>query len=112
MYKRQGEHYLIWGDLGGNSKHPKYKVKEAYRGLHLARFEPELGVNNWKTVNEYIDLIEKGDIELKITVTSIMADNTPIDAIIDGCKRTTAFYEYNKSRGVEDIEFNLMILKY
>ena len=107
-----GEHYLIWSDLGGYVKHPKYKVREAYLGLHKARHYPQQGVDNWKKVNEYIDLIEKGVLEFKITVTSTPTTQGDIDIIIDGCKRTTAFYEYKRRLGVEDIDYNLMILRY
>ena len=107
-----GEHYLIWDDLGGYVKHPKYKVREAYLGLHNTRLSPLLGVDNWKTVNEYIDLIEKGVLDLKITVTHTPTTHGNIDIIIDGCKRTTAFFEYHRSLGIKEIDFNFMVLRY
>ena len=107
-----GEHYLIWSNLGGFIQRPKYKVKEAYDVLRNAKDYDIRSNCNWITVNDYIDLLAQNALQLKITVAGTIVDSTPIDIIIDGCKRTTAFHEYKRRLGVEDVDFNLMILRH
>ena len=106
--KELGGCQTLWSNLGGFQRKTKYKVQESYEGLKRGRYFDERSMRNWLKVNEYIELLDKEDLEMVISAAKIHVGF----AFIDGNKRTTAFHEYHRRKGREEIDFSFYLLEY
>ena len=104
-----GETQCIWSNLGGvrSELTPKYRVHEAFDVLEKTRDVDEQSTYNWNRVNDYIQLIHEGALEL--VITAVNTDQGYM--IIDRNKRATAYHEYHRRQGEESIDFPLYLLK-
>lgn len=96
----------IWATLGNTQSSGLFKVQEVMNVL-----DKDDHIDNVKTkcvIEHYMKKIQEYNLELVITLDLIPEMGY---RCIDGNKRATAYYEYNKSKGLTNIDFPVYVLR-
>jgi len=95
----------IWRNLGGIQSEDYYRVDQVVGVVRENRNKDNDKLLN--IINEYKKMLALNDIELIITIFEVDKEHV----IVDGCKRSVAFYEYKTQQHVENIRYPVYVVK-